>query len=70
MDSITTLVPSPFHMEKRNMVLAPSISQMTPRCVDRWVKSNPRQVVKVDILGDLVELPVYALRRRNAMVHI
>lgn len=46
-----------------------TFSQMRPKYVDKCVAKNPRQVVTVDILGDMVELPVYALRRRNAMVH-
>ncbi|KAK4517017.1 uncharacterized protein ATC70_000345 [Mucor velutinosus] len=46
-----------------------TFSQMRPRYVDKCVAQNPRQTVLVDILGDMVELPVYALRRRNAMVH-
>ncbi|KAG2238048.1 hypothetical protein INT48_002615 [Thamnidium elegans] len=47
-----------------------TFSQMRPRYIDKCVEANPRQIVKIDILGDLVELPVYALRRRNAMVQI
>lgn len=46
-----------------------TFSQMRPRFIEKCVESNPRQLVQVDILGDLVQLPVYALRRRNAMVH-
>ncbi|KAG2199689.1 hypothetical protein INT46_011165 [Mucor plumbeus] len=46
-----------------------TFSQMRPRYVDKCVSKNPRQIVTVDILGDMVELPVYTLRRRNAMVH-
>jgi hypothetical protein len=46
-----------------------TFSQMRPRFVEKCVANNPRQVVTVDILGDMVPLPVYALRRRNAMVH-
>lgn len=47
-----------------------TFSQMRPRYIDKCVESNPRQIVQVDILGDLIQLPIYALRRRNAMVHI
>ncbi|GAA5811237.1 hypothetical protein MFLAVUS_004669 [Mucor flavus] len=47
-----------------------TFSQMRPRYIDKCVEANPRQIVKIDILGDLVELPMYALRRRNAMVQI
>ncbi|KAI8644505.1 hypothetical protein BD408DRAFT_413193 [Parasitella parasitica] len=46
-----------------------TFSQMRPTFVDKCVSENPRLTVTVDILGDKVELPVYALRRRNAMVH-
>lgn len=47
-----------------------TFSQMRPRYIEKCVESNPRQIVQVDILGDLIQLPVYALRRRNAMVLI
>jgi hypothetical protein len=47
-----------------------TFSEMRPRFIEKCVESNPRQIVQVDILGDLIQLPVYALRRRNAMVHI
>lgn len=47
-----------------------TFSQMRPRYIEKCVETNPRQIVQVDILGDLVQLPVYTLRRRNAMVHI
>jgi hypothetical protein len=47
-----------------------TFSQMRPRYIEKCVEKNPRQIVQVDILGDLIQLPVYALRRRNAMVHI
>jgi hypothetical protein len=47
-----------------------TLSQMRPRYIDKCVENNPRQIVQVDILGDVIQLPVYALRRRNAMVHI
>ncbi|KAI9362593.1 hypothetical protein BD770DRAFT_381333 [Pilaira anomala] len=47
-----------------------TFAQMRPRYIDKCVEANPRQIVKIDILGDLIELPVYALRRRNAMVQI
>ena len=45
-----------------------TFSQMKPGFIEKCVELNPRQMVQVDILGDIVELPVYALRRRNAMV--
>lgn len=47
-----------------------TFSQMRPRYIEKCVETNPRQIVQVDILGDLVQLPVYTLRRRNAMVLI
>lgn len=74
----STLMPSPstsFGYASINGVSANTagtsvtFSQMRPRFVDKCVANNPRQVVTVDILGDMVALPVYALRRRNAMVH-
>ncbi|KAI9018009.1 hypothetical protein CLU79DRAFT_762627 [Phycomyces nitens] len=64
--STPVLWPTPNHMASCSSTMA----ALSPRYIDQCVKSNPRQLVKVDILGDTVELPVYALRRRNALVHI
>lgn len=43
-------------------------SQLSPVYIDTCVKSNPSLIIKVDFDGETVELPVYALRRRNALV--
>ncbi|KAI9311943.1 hypothetical protein BX666DRAFT_1991136 [Dichotomocladium elegans] len=45
-------------------------SEITPTYIAQCLRSNPTQFVKLNILGDTVELPVYALRRRNALAHI
>ena len=45
-------------------------SQLTPTYIDHCLKINPTRAIKVDILGDTVELPIYAMRRRNALAHL
>ncbi|KAI7870615.1 hypothetical protein BDF14DRAFT_1771779 [Spinellus fusiger] len=47
-----------------------TLADISPRYIDQCVKLNPRQLIKVNIMGDTVELPVYTLRRRNALVHL
>ena len=49
-------------------VLLPS--QLTPTYIDHCLKTNPTRAVKLDILGDTIELPIYAMRRRNALAHL
>jgi hypothetical protein len=49
---------------------AATFSELKPRFIDECLEINPKQVVTIDILGDLVELPVYTLRRRNAVIHL
>lgn len=44
-----------------------TFSELTPFHVQDCVKTNPSQMIRIDIQGDTVELPVYALRRRNAL---
>lgn len=56
------------HHSKTHLTV--TLSEMRPRYIAKCVENNPRQIVQVDILGDVVQLPVYALRRRNAMVQI
>ncbi|KAG2198882.1 hypothetical protein INT47_010287 [Mucor saturninus] len=58
------------HFPNPATVSTVTFSQMRPRYIEKCMETNPRQIVQVDILGDLVQLPVYTLRRRNAMVHI
>ncbi|KAI9277269.1 hypothetical protein BDA99DRAFT_495332 [Phascolomyces articulosus] len=45
-------------------------SQLTPMYIDHCLKINPTRAIKVDILGDTIELPVYTMRRRNALAHL
>ncbi|KAI7873790.1 hypothetical protein K492DRAFT_175304 [Lichtheimia hyalospora FSU 10163] len=45
-------------------------SQVTTTYVAQCLRSNPAQFVKLDILGHTVELPVFAMRRRNALAHL
>lgn len=45
-------------------------SQVTSTYVAQCLRSNPAQFVKLDILGHTIELPVFAMRRRNALAQL
>lgn len=47
-----------------------TLSELRPRFIEQCIENNPKQTVTIDIQGDLVELPVYTLRRRNALIHL
>lgn len=71
---MNTVLPSnPQHFgyhRPRQVGPSTTLSELKPRFIDQCIENNPKQTVTIDILGDLVELPVYTLRRRNALIHL
>ncbi|OBZ87957.1 hypothetical protein A0J61_04004 [Choanephora cucurbitarum] len=65
----TVILPSKprFNLKQKTKM---SVSKFDLERINSWIRSDPRQIVTVDILGDQIDLPVYALRRRNAMVYL
>ncbi|KAI8377360.1 hypothetical protein BD560DRAFT_390865, partial [Blakeslea trispora] len=68
--SMNTLVLSSNSSLGSSQTTKITVSRFDPQRIHAWIKSNPRQMVTVDILGDQIDLPVYALRRRNAIAYL
>ncbi|KAI8374355.1 uncharacterized protein BYT42DRAFT_576068 [Radiomyces spectabilis] len=49
-------------------VLESAVQYLSAACIAQWLQQSPSAKATLTLDGDTIDLPVYALRRRNAVV--
>lgn len=66
--SATTLSMPMYSLQDGDHVLASTVNYLSAACVAQYLQQSPTMKATLTMNGDSIRLPIYALRRRNAVV--